>query len=1422
MRTSIQHEVDNLDSKIRVMMMNEGNPDDAFSDFIGCIPYDENTHNSATNELLAEDISFSIIYSSFQDEIVCFLLRLKRKHVSLIERTNSIPNSSFFTAFFPVPPILKADSSLIAIVHQGRQQSANRAKQTSEFQKRSHPILHDIVAQKPMELTVVFHEDSSRTDQARSITRWIDMLSPTGVSDQFQKDTHTVWSDFMFTSSRYARKRPGSDAQTRRLLVEHFNSWDDRKKAIDELMRDGKLGTHCGWNSLTQSISDAYETSPSLHRHSANQWSIRLSRETMQEVRAPFHRDTYMKLFKDQENTDGSGWSTSYQGSGQSLCLSYLTLLMLHDPNVAKIGLSRPLRLVNDKARGVIQSGLVGNEPYSNAHLTGAGVIAAMVDTGVDIHHCMFIDIQNGRVPPTSIKQKSFDLKYRKVIQYLDYSGSQNDEISGHGTHVAGTLVGSIIPSDSYSMSDNKYHGMAPDAKLSVFDIGVAVSGDLSVPDDLGADMFPPLHFSGARVYSNSWGGSYWYDGYAIQLDQFLSKYPDSAVFFAAGNEGYTGKGTILSPGVSKNVIAVAAVADSDNSNRRADFSAIGPSPDGRQKPDIAAPGIDIHSADGFGEDSPSHSESCGIAGKSGTSMATPVGAGNAILIKQYFEDSNFWPKYCNNSYFYCVNAAGLNISGYQIKALVIHSGANDAYSYELGFGRMLLTNILPLSRYPDSTYSLYIDDAELESFQQLSYRAVALGARRGLVVSLAWYDPPNAVFASKSLLHDLDLVVTSPSGVVFFGNQILKDNKSIRDEYNNVERVKIVASAIELGAYSVSVQSKLLTETITQKFAIVISLDGYTEERDRSNNALTLSPDQFQECSSSPPSTRNVTVVHRDDSSRLIVSEPMMLNDKASQLHITMFNRVVGMPNSIGKQNGWLGTDSYTITPLGNHASESIIQGTFSDNSHDILTSIKNDALCVKSACYMVELNIDSDSHPGTQLDIPQCNIFLGALARSEVFCISNIQYDGAPLALIADPVTGLLDYNNLDLNPQKTFDAKGLMTSSFQSVCSSTCFNMDHVQFDLELYEGDGEGWYGAYFVIHESLPDGSFSSVFAGNLVEDFGEYVTVCLPSRTVSPTILSSSAILSKGIEKATTNEGAKIASDTYIGTSSSSQCYFLRLYTPDNYLDAHFPQMTFRKLERSCDLLIQDNVTVAKFCFDSTMTASTKVSTVQVEFFVPLSSSSVGMKVPTQPNAMASEFASSNLVSVGHCSMLVKSVVTSTSPETTSPVTTPLLAPTMKPNPKPYSAPIDLTSPPVNQPAEQVYDNQLFSSKCFSSCPGYPGVISDSNLCMFFLSTVYYQCSTFDVSMGLCARIDCASACDVATYCYYAAATVSKCHYNNVIHTTAMSAADADSDILKQCVLHYDSPSNSNDPGGDGSVVPNSKGLENIFMIGGK
>jgi hypothetical protein len=113
-----------------------------------------------------------------------------------------------------------------------------------------------------------------------------------------------------------------------------------------------------------------------------------------------------------------------------------------------------------------------------------------------------------------------------------------------------------------------------------------------------------------------------------------------------------------------------------------ASFSSIGPTYDGRIKPDLIAPGDFIQSAFAGSPkktieywDNPSGNltweelSSCAVHQMSGTSMATPITAGTALLIRQYFMDEAFWATLCNQIYLRC-REGPFSPSGYLLKAL--------------------------------------------------------------------------------------------------------------------------------------------------------------------------------------------------------------------------------------------------------------------------------------------------------------------------------------------------------------------------------------------------------------------------------------------------------------------------------------------------------------------------------------------------------------------------------------------------------------------------------------------------------------------------------------------------------------------------------------------------------------------------------
>ena len=108
-------------------------------------------------------------------------------------------------------------------------------------------------------------------------------------------------------------------------------------------------------------------------------------------------------------------------------------------------------------------------------------------------------------------------------------------------------------------------------------------------------------------MHTNSWGNPGGiYGQMSYDVDAYLSDHEDFLILFAAGNNGYQGSSSIISPGNAKNALSVGAsmtravqgdMLFADDDSRVAGFSSIGPTFDGRIKPDVTAPGDFIMSA---------------------------------------------------------------------------------------------------------------------------------------------------------------------------------------------------------------------------------------------------------------------------------------------------------------------------------------------------------------------------------------------------------------------------------------------------------------------------------------------------------------------------------------------------------------------------------------------------------------------------------------------------------------------------------------------------------------------------------------------------------------------------------------------------------------------------------------------------------
>ena len=761
---------------------------------------------------IGENFPSHISYTSADDDRICFVVFVKDT-TTLLTFTRSLKLKELFL-FVPVPDILKVDHSILHAIDwmsgKASQISGNssrnlRSHSADALQK--HPILDDILKGLPIELSVIFRPSWSSKSQEKSVSSWFKKLLRKERSDGrvlLEKMAH--WDNFVWTSKkssrRYDKKTRSSSHHHRHLeesedffpIYERFKnlppSYDNSDKvsiSVSTLFKSGEKESnqnHEKWEALHQKFlslhSDKYLNGKSNVKDATKDGIDVCDYSSISIV----HRKNNILLKLGTNFLQSSDRSAA--------CLANIIVLISGDKGVTRVALSRPMHTLNDIARPIMQSGNANKELYSIAGLDGKGVVVGISDTGIDEYSCYFKD-PKGMVPRSGPLNPHIDHSFRKVIQYINYSGSGGDSRSGHGSHVAGTIAG-------YSLgTGNTYRGMASGAKIAFFDIG-AKNGDLIVPTDLSTYVFPPAYAAGARLHSNSWGGGYWYDAFCIELDTYLYDHIDFLVFFAAGNNGGEGYGTVLSPGLSKNSVAVAAsYTSSAHMTEIAFFSSIGPAPDGRNKPDITAPGYSITSANA--EEEGTNRDSCRTASKAGTSMATPVSAGTAALMTQYFQDENYWLALCNPNYFLCKNGT-FTPKGPTIKALFMHSGAAMTVYQGLGgvgrvllklkpdvfqgYGRVNLFNILPLTNYTVSPYTLFIDEAVLTPLSEYTYTVYVNSTLQPLIVTLSWFDPPNPEFAARVLVHDLDILLIGPNNTVYNGNS-QDSNKNIRDELNNV-----------------------------------------------------------------------------------------------------------------------------------------------------------------------------------------------------------------------------------------------------------------------------------------------------------------------------------------------------------------------------------------------------------------------------------------------------------------------------------------------------------------------------------------------------------------------------------------------------------------------------------------------------------
>lgn len=437
-------------------------------------------------------------------------------------------------------------------------------------------------------------------------------------------------------------------------------------------------------------------------------------------------------------------------------------------PGIIWIQMRTEPTLANQNCQWVTQTGWRSSIPSNPGArqvwfngVVGDGVVLNTTDSGIRTNHQQYYD------PSYPINTTGVFPNHRKIVGYKNYQGAvfgDNSTFGYHGTHVNCTVAGN----DTTQGSSN-YDGMAKQARIYFVDIGS--NSGLVVPTNLTA-MYDTIHLGRGLPYtilqhSGSWGWGNSSGTYLLQdasTDAYIYANPDFLNLYAAGNE-YSSR-TIRNPGIAKNVLTVGAMLNSTNSTQIASFSSRGPTQDNRIKPNIMAPGdgtnlwAGLWSANGAG--------TSGYKGMSGTSMATPATNGSIGLIRQYLL-AGFYP------------SGAVNTSDsikYQSAALLramtmVSADPNVGYTIpnsNVGWGRIDVDSVLFFGG--NSRNLILIDDTIGVTTGVSITDSFIVNSAIPLRVCLAWTDTAASSGANPTLVNNLHLELTAPSGTYYRGNQ--------------------------------------------------------------------------------------------------------------------------------------------------------------------------------------------------------------------------------------------------------------------------------------------------------------------------------------------------------------------------------------------------------------------------------------------------------------------------------------------------------------------------------------------------------------------------------------------------------------------------------------------------------------------------
>ncbi len=419
---------------------------------------------------------------------------------------------------------------------------------------------------------------------------------------------------------------------------------------------------------------------------------------------------------------------------------------------------------LNDGGRGVVNSNEAQQANFTNpkpafGKVSGKGVRIGICDSGVDENHDDFDQVTTLGAAGTS-----------RVYNTRSGSGS-------HGTHVASIAAGNGFNSDNNGLPSFSLRGHAPEAGIGDYP---------SFGSDVN-DFYAAIVNDNTDVTNHSYVQTIEpdYDSEARTIDRIVrgdanntsgNRIPSRPQVWAAGNNGVTAQygneeGYYAVFTSAKNTISVGSVDTKDG--RLSDFSSLGPTFDGRIKPDIVAPGCQ-NSIEGGGIQAADNNTQ-GYFGQCGTSMAAPVVSGIiALMMEEYKKKYHIGPNLKPATYKAILVQTAID----QVKTkqyadrefnnpdtdspVLYHAGPDFATGYGLVDANAACKLISKSGHWKESSIT---STGDIDQY--------CIKVNKGtdeVKIALAWDDAPGCIYNAatvKKLVNDLDLELIDPNGIV-------------------------------------------------------------------------------------------------------------------------------------------------------------------------------------------------------------------------------------------------------------------------------------------------------------------------------------------------------------------------------------------------------------------------------------------------------------------------------------------------------------------------------------------------------------------------------------------------------------------------------------------------------------------------------